>query len=316
MKEKKPTIDVIIPTWKPGAEFADLLRMLGKQDIRPLHILIINTDEQEFDESLLRENTAAEVYHIHKEEFDHAATRNMGAGMSGADYLLFMTQDAVPADKKLISSLLAEFTDPLVKAAYARQLPKRDAKLVEGCVRSFNYPDQSYKRTIDDLAAYGIKTYFCSNTCAMYERRTFQEMGGFSAPAIFNEDTVYTARILNLGYAVAYCAEAEVFHSHNYSNMQQLKRNFDNGVSQTMHPEVFRQIHSEKEGGKMVRTVISQLVDFGRIYLVPGFLWQCCCRYLGFRLGRSYEKLPEWLIRRISMNKGFWNHIFKENSPG
>ena len=33
-------------------------------------------------------------------------------------------------------------------------------------------------------------------------------------------------------------------------------------------------------------------------------------------LGKSYEKLPEWLIRRISMNKGFWNHIFKEKTAG
>ena len=38
---------------------------------------------------------------------------------------------------------------------------------------------------------------------------------------------------------IAYEAEARVLHSHNYTNMQQLRRNFDLGVSQAEHPEVF-----------------------------------------------------------------------------
>ena len=81
-------------------------------------------------------------------------------------------------------------------------------------------------------------------------------MGGFSAPCIFNEDMIFAGRAIKLGYSVAYVAEARVIHSHNYSAMQQFHRYFDNGVSQAMHPEVFRGIHSEREGGRLVKNTI------------------------------------------------------------
>ncbi|MDO5703344.1 MAG: glycosyltransferase, partial [Lachnospiraceae bacterium] len=230
------SIDVIIPAYRPGKTFRELLRMLMRQSIPVRHILIINTEEKNWDDSLIRGVRKAEVFHITKAEFDHAATRNMGAGLSDADYLLYMTQDAVPDDEKLVENLLGAFADPSVKAAYARQIPRDDCMLTEGFVRSFNYPARSFVRTLSDLPEHGIKTYFCSNVCAMYETETFRQMGGFTVPAIFNEDMVYAARIMHLGFGVAYAAGARVIHSHNYSNMQQFRRNFDNGVSQAMRP--------------------------------------------------------------------------------
>ena len=39
--------------------------------------------------------------------------------------MLFMTQDAVPADTHLVEYLPKAFDDPLVEAAYARQLAKK-----------------------------------------------------------------------------------------------------------------------------------------------------------------------------------------------
>ena len=61
------------------------------------------------------------------------------------------------------------------------------------------------------------------------------------------------------GYAVAYAADAKVIHSHNYSCMQQFHRNFDLGVSQAEHPEVFEGIKSESEGIKLVKQTAAHL---------------------------------------------------------
>lgn len=299
-------IDVVIPTYKPTRSLNELVRKLLSQSCPVGHILIINTGEAYFDEALLPPMPKVDIFHIPEEEFDHAGTRNMGAGLSDADYLLFMTQDAMPADRFLVERLLGAFSDPLVKAAYARQLPKPDCLLVEGCVRHYNYPRASCVRTLKDLPALGVKAYFCSNVCAMYEKYTFDRMKGFSAPAIFNEDMVYAARIEHLGYGVAYVAEAEVFHSHNYSNIQQFKRNFDNGVSQAMHPEIFGQVPSLGEGRKMVHFVTGYLWKNGRGYLIPGFLGQCAYRLAGFRLGKAYRHLPRSVVRRCSLSPDFF----------
>ena len=47
-----------------------------------------------------------EVFHIAKKDFDHGGTRQFGAEHSDADVMVFMTQDAVPADEFLVEKLV------------------------------------------------------------------------------------------------------------------------------------------------------------------------------------------------------------------
>ncbi len=309
---KHPSVDVIIPAYRPGPTFRTLLERLADQTCPVGHILIINTEERYWKSSFVKGIPQAEVFHITKEEFDHGATRNMGAGFSNADYVVFMTHDAVPADRYLIAHLLKPFRDPLVKVAYARQLPNKSCKIIEGYTRSFNYPEESAVKTIEDLPEMGIKTYFCSNVCAAYDRAFLRSIGGFPQPCIFNEDMVFAARALRLGYGVAYAADARVVHSHNYTAAQQFHRNFDNGVSQAMFPEIFSGIPSEGEGLKLVRQTIAYLNEIGRSYLIPSLLWQSACKYAGFKLGRAYRALPMSMVRAASMNKAFWDYHDEE----
>ena len=43
----------------------------------------------------------------------------------------------------------------------------------------FNYPEQSSVKSLADIDKYGIKTYFCSNVCAAYDKGIYQKTGGF-----------------------------------------------------------------------------------------------------------------------------------------
>lgn len=123
MQEKK-TVDVIIPVSYPDEKLQKILDRLEKQTHPVERIIVINTDEAGFPKNL-RWPANMEVYHIAPEEFDHGATRDMAARKSTADLMLFMTQDAVPADTHLVEYLAKAFDDPLVAAAYARQLAKK-----------------------------------------------------------------------------------------------------------------------------------------------------------------------------------------------
>ena len=40
------TVDVIIPAYRPGREFGELLHSLEEQEYRPRRILVMNTGEQ------------------------------------------------------------------------------------------------------------------------------------------------------------------------------------------------------------------------------------------------------------------------------
>lgn len=304
--EKDLEIEVIIPVYKPGAELKRLLQMLMQQTILPSRILLVNTEEKFFDPSSTEGMERVEVVHIKKEEFDHGGTRHMAASMLQGAFLLFMTQDAVPADQHLIASLIRPFSDERVCAAYARQLPAPDCSMLERYTRSFNYGKESRIKTSEDLQTLGIKTFFCSNVCAMYRRTAYEELGGFERRTIFNEDMIFAGHLIHAGKAVAYCADAKVVHSHNYSGIQQFHRNFDLGVSQAEHPEVFSGVRSESEGIRMVKQTAFWLLKKRRPDLIPVLIWQSGWKFIGYRLGCSYRKLPKWLIRKCTMNQGYW----------
>jgi rhamnosyltransferase len=306
-KEKRKTVAIVIPTYKPGSEFVKLLHALAKQSYPIERIVIMNTEQEYWQESWEREAPNVEVHHIKKSEFDHGGTRDQAMGYCcQEDLVLYMTQDAIPADTYLVERLAGAFKDDKVKAAYARQLPKNDCRTIEKYTRSFNYPKTSRVKSIEDLPELGIKTFFCSDVCAAYDRLAYEMLGGFPLHTIFNEDMIYTGHLIHRGYAVAYVAEARVVHSHNYGNMEQLKRNFDLAVSQVNHPEVFGNIKSEKEGIRLVKKTAGYLCSIHKPWLIADLIIKSGFKFIGYRLGKAYRKLPGWLIRLCTMNKGYW----------
>ena len=301
-------VDVIIPVYHPGKEFSVLLERLTEQTVVIHRIIAMNTEENYWNKELEQKYPLLEVHHLKKSEFDHGGTRAWAAELSDAEIMVFMTQDAVPADRNLIENLVKALEkEKMIAAAYARQLPNEMCSFVERYTRSFNYPEKSYVRTQRDLSLYGIKTFFCSNVCAAYKKEIYQKLGGFVRKAIFNEDMIYAGRLIQEGYAVAYAADAKVIHSHNYSCMQQFHRNFDLGVSQAEHPEIFEGVPSEGEGIKLVKKTINYLIQKRKIWLIPGVILQSGCKYAGYLSGKNYRKLPRKMILWCTMNREYWN---------
>ena len=301
------TVDVIIPAYNPGKEFERLLEALSTQSYPVQKILVMNTEEKYWKKIWEKRFPIVEVHHLKKEEFDHGGTRKKAAGLSNADIMVFMTQDALPKDKKLIRNL----TEPLRKdekigASYARQLPKSDCRYLERYTRSFNYPEESAVKWEKDTKTLGVKAYFCSNVCAAYRKNVYEETGGFVEKAIFNEDMIYVANMAKKGYGIAYASDAQVFHSHNYSSRQQFHRNFDLGVSQAEHPEIFEKVPSEGEGVRLVKKSLGYLVKTGHIWLIPQLVVQSGAKYMGYFLGKRYKKLSPKVIAFCTMNPEYW----------
>ncbi|MCR5654579.1 MAG: glycosyltransferase [Lachnospiraceae bacterium] len=311
------TVDVILPIYRPGEEFLHILELLKKQTRKPHRIIVMNTEEKYFDNLVYGKKfdddaDSLRVYHLAKSEFDHAGTRNKGVKHSTADYFVLMTMDAVPADDKLIEHLIAPLERGEAVVSYARQLPKDDAGPIERYTRSFNYPPESLLKGAEDLKRLGIKTFFCSDVCAAYDRKTFDALGGFEEPAIFNEDMIFAHKAVQAGRKIAYTADASVYHSHNYTAREQFRRNFDLGVSQADHPEIFEAYPSEGEGIRMVKKTAAYLWKHKKGYLVGKLVVHSGAKYIGYRLGKRYKKLRYGTVRRCTSNPAYWNRRFRK----
>lgn len=304
-------VDVIIPVYKPDHKFLTLIERLEHQSVPVNRIIVINTEQKYFDRliygtSFQKDYHNVIVKHISKREFDHGRTRNSGVRCSDADYFVMMTQDAIPADEFLLEELLNQLQGNRVAAAYARQLADENSSEAEKYTRNFNYPDSPAVKTKADLERMGIKTFFCSNVCAAYNRKIFDELGGFVNHTIFNEDMIYAAGAVEAGYGIAYAAKAKVLHSHDYSCREQFHRNFDLGVSQAQHPEVFAAYPSESEGVRLVKQTIQHLRKVGLKRQIPRVIMQSGFKYIGYRFGRHYRYLPRNLVVAMSSNKEYW----------
>lgn len=305
-------IDIIIPVYKPDTMFLTLIERLERQNIAIGQIIVMNTEQKYFDRllygtSFQKEHRNLVVKHLSKREFDHGKTRNIAVQHSDADYFIMMTQDAVPADEHLVEELIRQVRQDKVAVAYARQLAAETSSEIEKYARNFNYPDQEAVKTREDLGRLGIKTFFCSNVCAAYDRKIFDELGGFVKHTIFNEDMIYAAKAVEAGYGIAYAAKAKVFHSHDYTNMEQFHRNFDLGVSQAEHPEVFEAYSSESEGIRFVLQLVRHLRGKGHCRQIPHAVIQSGFKYIGYLFGKHYRSLPRKMVLRMSGSREYWS---------
>ena len=222
-QKSKDKILLVIPILNPSSDFFEtILDRISAQSIKN-KIVLINSGDR------ISAKLDCDVRDIKKEEFNHANTRNI-AKQYEADFYLFMTQDASPFDDKLIEKLLEPFRDENVMVSYAKQIPYNNAHITEVFARGKNYPENSIIKSKKDIKDMGIKTFFSSDSCAMYRGDYFNKMGGFKKDLNGSEDMEFAARAILDNKKVAYCAEAKVYHSHIYNMKKIYDRYFLIGV--------------------------------------------------------------------------------------
>jgi len=90
--------------------------------------------------------------------------------------------------------------------------------------------------------------------------------------------------------------------------MAQLHRNFDLGVSQAQHPEIFDAYPSEGEGIRMVKKSASYVCKIHKPWLLVTLFFQSGFKYVGYFLGKRYKSLPDGVIRWCTSNKTWWEY--------
>jgi rhamnosyltransferase len=297
---------LIVPTLNAAADWARFSSAL-LDCAAPGEVLIVDSSSTDGTADLARA-AGFQVHSIPGIEFNHGGTRQLAAEMlTGTEILVYLTQDAILQGPTSVNSLLKAFDDDSVAAAYGRQLPRIGAKPIETHARLFNYPPTSDLRSAADRERLGFKSIFISNSFAAYRRSALLEVGGFPTTTIFGEDTVVAAKLLVSGWKIAYVSEAQVYHSHDYTWGQELKRYFDIGVLHSREAWLLDEFG--KVGGEGKRFVLSELAYLWprHVMLIPAALARTFLKLLGYRLGRIESRLNLSLKRRLSMHRRFWN---------
>jgi len=302
-----PTFALIIPTLNAEPDLDALLPAIAAQSVQPDRFIVIDSSSNDMTARRFKD-AGADVTVIPKSEFNHGSTRNRAVRMAPDDVeiVILLTQDAYPASPDAFANLLAAFKAPNMALAYGRQLPKPHADPIEAYARLHNYPDVSDTRSKESIPELGFKTCFCSNSFAAYRRDTLLGAGGFRDDLILGEDAAAAAEFILDNKQIAYVANARVYHSHGYTLRQEFKRYFDIGAMHIQAQQIMEPFGTLSDaGGRYVRGELTYLARTAP-WLIPEACVRTLAKYIGYRIGRHYRRLPQTARMRLSMHSYHW----------
>ncbi|MGI1690922.1 glycosyltransferase family 2 protein [Thermoanaerobacter uzonensis] len=297
-------ISVIIPTLNCEKTIGELLKRLKSQTQKADEIIVVDSESNDRTVEIA-EKEGAKVIKIARREFAHGSTRNLAVENARGDVVIFLTQDALPYDEYLIENITKPLEKEDIVAAYGRQIIDEKAIPTEIFARSFNYPEKGIIKSKENIKELGVKAFFFSNVCSAIKKKEFEQVGKFPLKIIMNEDMIIASKFILKGYKIAYVPEAKVIHYHNYSLIEQFKRNFDIGVFFSENEWILQYGKAEKEGIKYLKEEVKFLWQKNKLWIAYAIL-EDISRYSGYRLGLMHKYLPKSVKLNLSMNKNYW----------
>lgn len=171
---------------------------------------------------------------IDKSEYSHGGTRQLAAEISDGEYMVYLSQDAVPYNQNWLTEMLKPFEiSEKIVAVLARQKPR------DYCFPAMKYDINAvfneqgiedavtvWTRTISEQIGTYTKESFYSDVCSAAPRLFLVNEIGYK-PVKYSEDYEYGKDIIDAGYYKAYNGRAIVEHSNDVFLKDYKKRIFD-----------------------------------------------------------------------------------------
>jgi rhamnosyltransferase len=231
---RSPVASVVIPTFQAGPGFDDLLGRLFSQNTKfGYEVIVVDSGSTDGTPELATRHGAS-VHRIEPGEFDHGATRNLGASLSAGRYVAFLVQDALPVEDHWLASMVANLdADDTVAGVYGRQIPRPDSSpLTRALMR--DWPTSSPERREQSAGgpqAYAVLPPTTRRSLAAFDdvsscvRRSVWERIPFERTR-FGEDLRWGKAAVEAGHKLVYEPRSAVLHSHERGALYDLKRHY------------------------------------------------------------------------------------------
>jgi len=305
-----PKYSVILLTKNAGGVFSEVLdRLFECEGINEGEVIMIDSGSTDLTLEYARKYSDIRLFKIHPSDYGHGKTRNMGAGLAKGDFIIYLVQDAIPANSNFLKELMRPLTNINVAGVYGRQIPRASVDPIEGFFLKATYPETPQIRTYSGVAPMKIDSLFFSNVASALKRAVWKKIP-FNENLIMSEDQQWAKNALQAGYCILYQPTAMVNHSHNYGLKETFQRNFDSGFSlRGLVDDTLRQMVCYEMNYLLAG--IKQLTLWGNTRRVPYFLLKEALRSLGFFLGQKSNLFPLRINRRLSMHKFYWDRYEK-----
>ncbi len=282
----KIPVTVVVLTYNAGDTFYKFCKMVQNQTANINQVIVIDSSSTDTTVEIAQK-AGFTVKVISQEEFGHGKTRQLALEMATTEIVCYLTQDALLSEEtsveKLVDFLMEEEG---IGAVYGRQLTYPDTGPLGSFARYYNYPETSFINKFEDRSTKGIKTAFLSDSFAAYKKTILQKIGGFPLHCNFGEDSYVAGKMLIAGYKTGYCAEAAVYHAHDYNIVQEWTRTKEIKKFHTSEPWLLKKFGKpEGEGLKFVCRQFQWLIRQGFWFKIPSALLHNVVKFLAYKMG-------------------------------
>lgn len=268
---------------------------------------VLITDSGSKDNSVAIIKGFAEKYgnlkllEIPKEEYSHGGTRQMAAEMAEGEFMVYLSQDAVPFNENWMTEMLSPFSiNPNIVGVVAKQKPRQT------CFPAMKYDIQAvfneqgtddaitlWTRNNPDLVGKYTKESFYSDVCSAAPRQFLLKQIGYRSVK-YSEDYEYGKDILDAGYIKAYTSKGVVEHSNDVLLSEYRARIFDESYNV--------RLNSGNTHSVSLKSVISQTLkaswrDGLKIIQDADYSWKRKCYWLVINPLFHFEK---WMGIRLA----------------
>lgn len=317
---EKIDVSIIIPTKNAGDLFDKVLDKIFSQETKySYEVICVDSGSKDNTINFIK-NYNCKLYQIPANEFGHGKTRNYGASKGSGEFIIFITQDAMPATNTWIENFInAMKLDDKIAGGFGIHYPYPNCNLLDKRILDVHflgfgtdntiYQLEDKQRYKNDEGYRHLLSFFSDNNSCL--RRNIWEKYPYE-DVDFAEDQIWARKIIELGYKKLYCPYAPVYHSHNYKLSTYFGRYFDEYKGlYNLHQYVIVQ-HLYQVIPNIFKAIVADslylLKQDIKFFLKIKWIWYSICRnhcrflagYLGGRYHLFPKKIQEFLNQRIS----------------
>lgn len=242
MAESQPVViaTVFIPTYNGEQYLPSLLKSVFRQKIPyAFEVLIIDSGSTDKTLEIIKDFPEVRLHTIPNSEFGHGKTRNLAAQMANGEFMVYLSQDAVPANSRWLEYMIEPFfISDKVYCVFGKQVPrafsdattKREVSSAFKSVGADHSVSLQRKRSlVSDKIAKPYLTFLSDVNSAvrrdvLLNKIPYQDIR-------YAEDQLLGKDVLDAGYFKAYSPLGVVLHSNEYTIREYFYRKFDENLA-------------------------------------------------------------------------------------
>lgn len=255
--QKIKIISVVILTYNGDRYLQEIVDALRRQRLPEgfgIEIIIIDSGSKDATLNIINDNQDNDLnirlVQIPNTEFGHGKTRQMAAGLANGEIVLYLTQDATPADSDWIISMLEPFyINEKISCVLGNQIPRKNAppcikreigKVFDGLGDRKSITLSRYYTIFDNKLKLDANPFFSDVNSGFRKQILLKEVP--FEDVNYAEDQLIARAMLNKGYIKAYNPMAKVFHSHDYGVRDYYRRKYQEQTSRIANGFVSRKL--------------------------------------------------------------------------